>query len=210
MSCRGYCSTPASRYIDFHIKSCMHSATSTLRDTSHVIRNLANIQGRLAADCYLITADVESVYTNMDWDDTIGALNVYLTECTHPLKELLLSLVRFVLCNNFFQYDEFLYHQERGMAMRTPMAINIANSFLFVHEWKTFSLLHALIAFFGRFIDDLIWILVKLNNLPAIKRNIYSKLKTITLTWSEPAKSVDFLDLSISLTEDSPFSFSTF
>ena len=133
VSCRGYCGTPASRYIDFHIKSCMHSANSTLRDTSHVIRNLANKQGRLAADCYLITADVESIYTNMDWDDTIDALNVYLTECAHPLKELLLSLVRFVLCNNFFQYDEVLYHRERGMAMRTPMAINIANSFLFVH-----------------------------------------------------------------------------
>ena len=89
VSCRNYCTTCAPRYIDFHIKSCIHSTTSKLRDTSDVVRNLANLQGRLAADCYLITADVESLYTNMDWGDHIDALNVYPAECTHPLKELL-------------------------------------------------------------------------------------------------------------------------
>ena len=108
-----------------------------------------------------------------------------LSQCDRALKDLLLSLVRFVLCGNF--YDEVLYDQKRGMAMGTLMVVNIANIFLFVHERKTLSLLHASIAFFGRFIDDLILVLVKLNNLPAIKGHIYSKLKNITIFWSEPA-----------------------
>ena len=210
VSCRGYCTTPASRYVAYHIKSLMKSASTVYTSTNDVVKSLITPSNDDLSDCSLLTADVESLYTCMSWKDTTNAMHVFLDENNHPMKDLLIDLSSFVLRNNVFEHDGLVYHQENGMAMGTTMAVNVANIFLFVHERTSLSVFRNTIKFFGRYVDDLLLIIKRLSNLPAVKRHMYAKLDAIRLTWSDPSKSIEFLDLIISINDKSTFTISTF
>ena len=135
VSCIDYCTSPASKFIDHHIKDVVEChADTVLRDTSQLIDSLVNIT--FPPDCRLITADVSSLYTNMDWESTLAAMNTFLSEFDHPLCSLLVDLTKLVLENNFY-FKDHVYHQQYGMAMGTPMAVNVANMFLYVSERKS-------------------------------------------------------------------------
>ena len=110
----------------------------------------------------------------MDWQDTLHALRSFLNECRHEKNDLILDLVSFVLRNNFFLYHEVVYHQLSGMAMGTPMAVNVANIFLYLHEKTTISTFKLSIMFFGRFVDDLLLAipLSRISYLPEIKQHL--------------------------------------
>jgi len=157
VSCIGYCTSPASRFIDHHLKLILAAVESTtiLRDTTMLTNTLKTSE--FPDSALLVTADVESLYTNMNWEDTISAVNVILI----------------VLENNYFQFNDVLYHQEHGMAMGTPMAVNVANTFLFIHERNVLSTFKSSIFLFNRFIDDLILVIDQAANLVEIRQSIY-------------------------------------
>lgn len=197
VSCIGYCTSPASRFVDFHLKLLLENIDSEtiLKDTTMLTNTLK--ASNFPDSALLVTADVESLYTNMNWDDTVAAVNTLLVEAQHPLRPLLIDLLQFVLENNYFCFNETLYHQEYGMAMGTPMAVNVANAFLFVHERRLVSCFKSSIYLFNRFIDDLLLVIDMSCDLAAIKDSIYSDLSSVKLKWTTPAPSCIFLDLDI-------------
>ena len=89
------------------------------------------------------------------------------------------------------------------MAMGTPIAVNVANIFLFMHERKALILFRNEIKYFGRFVDDLNFLVSADCDLVKLKKVLYSDLPGIRLVWSAPSRSCIFLDLSIALCEDS-------
>jgi len=87
-------------------------------------------------DCFLVTADVESLYPNVDTTKALMALNLLLREARVPKTPLLIQLARLVFDNNC-QSSEFgpdIFHQVFGIAMGTPFAVTVANAFMFHHE----------------------------------------------------------------------------
>jgi len=197
VSCIGYCTSPASRFIDYHLRAVLSSLedSTILKDTTMLTNALNN--SSFSNDALLITADVESLYTNMNWNDTVSAINTLLLEADHVLHHLIIDLLKFVLENNYFTFDNVLYHQQYGMAMGTPMAVNVANAFLYVHERNSIATFRQSMYFFSRFVDDLFLIISASTDLQSLKSDFYSKLSTIKLTWSPPSDSCIFLDLEI-------------
>ena len=92
----GYCTSPASGYVD-HLKQCV------LSNSSQVI-NKQQEQVSFQDSCFL-TADVESLYTNMSWTCHVDALHAFLEETKHPLTSLIIDLVNFVVRNNYFIFS---------------------------------------------------------------------------------------------------------
>ena len=102
-----------------------------LQNSSNIVQIFQNHQDELK-EYLLVTADVQSLYTSMAcWQGTLHALCSFLNEYRREKTDLIFDLVSFVLKNNFFLYDEVVYHQLSGMAMGTPMAMNVANIFSF-------------------------------------------------------------------------------
>ena len=109
----------------------------------------------------------------------------------------MIDLIAFVLENNYFTFENVMYHQEHGMAMGTPMAVNVANAFLFMHEKKTISMFEKSIYLFDRFIDDHFLVTDDKLCIEMLKQALYSDLLDINLTWTEPSDDCIFLDLEI-------------
>eukprot|EP00117_Sycon_ciliatum_P012352 scpid64816/ scgid13456/ len=129
VSCLGYCTTPASRLIDHYLcKAFAKTPANTVLKDTHSLTNVLSSKD-FPADAMIVTADVTSLYTNMHWSDTVAAINDFLAEAEHPLRSLIVDLVEFVLENNYFEFKEKLFHQEFGMVMSTPMAVDVANIF---------------------------------------------------------------------------------
>jgi hypothetical protein len=68
-------------------------------------------------------------------------------------REFILDLLEWVLRNNFCIFDDKIYHQLRGTAMGTPVAVAYANIVLFCMEHDIWSERRAF-HFYRRFIDD--------------------------------------------------------
>lgn len=67
---------PLSKYIDFHIKSFVSTLPSYIQDSTQVLNKLKDLNN--IGSGYLVTMDVESLYTNIEHEDGLRALTYYL------------------------------------------------------------------------------------------------------------------------------------
>ena len=89
-------------------------------------------------DAYMITMDVESLYTNIDHKEGLEAIQHFLQMRDEPFPptDFIVELTRWTLENNIFLFQEQLYRQTRGTAMGVTYAPSYANLFLGVWEDK--------------------------------------------------------------------------
>jgi hypothetical protein len=121
-----------------------------------------------------------------------------------------MELLRIVMKNNVFQFDDCWFHQQNGTAMGTSVACIYATIYYSYHE-ETMILptYRSSLLYYRRFIDDVlaIWI-PPLNSTPETADAAWLKFKAdLTfgiLTWEteDLALSVNFLDLTIYITPD--------
>ena len=115
------------------MKPLTQSLSSYVKDTPDFIQKLKST--KLAqANSYLVTLDVQPLYTNIPHEDGLGACRFFLASdtCTsHQLPiDSILSLIRLVLENNHFRFNNDNYLQETGAAMGSPMAPAYASLFM--------------------------------------------------------------------------------
>lgn len=86
---------------------------------------------RIPPDCFLVTLDVESLYTNINHDDGLNALEYFLQSrpMDSPPSEIILQLTELILKNNVFLFQNQLCIQDRGTAMGACFAPNYASLF---------------------------------------------------------------------------------
>lgn len=98
----GSITEPASKYIDFHIKPLTMALPAYIRDTTHVLSILDEI--RAVDNAYLVTMDVEALYTNIDHEEGLEALRQALQKRSDasPPTEFIVDLAKWTLNNNFF------------------------------------------------------------------------------------------------------------
>ena len=84
---------------------------TVLCDSDELIQCLGGI--KLPADCFLVTADVSSLYPNIDTKKAIIALDLLLREGKVTQTPLLVQFTRLVFENNFLQseFSRDIYHQ---------------------------------------------------------------------------------------------------
>ena len=187
---------PISTFVDELIKPKVHMPT-VLRDSGELIQLLENTV-LPDGDCFLVTADVASLYPNVDTTKALIALDLLLREAGAPETPLLIQLARLVFENNYLS-SEFcpdIFHQKFGIAMGTPFSVTVANAFMYHHEKDIVDHYSQYLILYKRFIDDIfaIWCGPK-DTLLEFLGALSSKDQRIQLTHCISELSISFLDL---------------
>ena len=187
---------PISTFVDELIKPKVHMPT-VLRDSGELIQLLENTV-LPDGDCFLVTADVASLYPNVDTKKALIALDLLLREAGAPETPLLIQLARLVFENNYLS-SEFcpdIFHQKFGIAMGTPFSVTVANAFMYHHEKDIVDHYSQYLILYKRFIDDIfaIWCWPK-DTLLEFLGALNSKDQRIQLTHCISELSISFLDL---------------
>jgi hypothetical protein len=151
-------STPTyhtSVYLDRVFQAAVLPRLDTVCTSSrHFIRDVHNL--RVPTGNIILCADVASLYPSIPIDFGLAAIR-NTCECLtcfppHVLNALL-DLLSWVLHNNFCTFNGTVYHQIKGTAMGTPVAVSYANIVLYDMEHPI--LTRAPTTLYRRYIDDI-------------------------------------------------------
>ncbi|CAJ0948100.1 unnamed protein product [Ranitomeya imitator] len=179
---------------------------SYVRDTSDFLDKINTIQ--LAGQVLLASFDVTSLYTSIDHDRGLNAIDKKLstTQYSVEARKFILQLLKLVLTNNYFLFGDDFYLQRRGVAMGANMAPAYANIVMGVLEEDFVYVSHHFgnVSAWWRYIDDvfLIWTgsessLTEFHNF----LNIVDDTIKFTLVYSNT--NIQFLDVNVKI-EDVP------
>ena len=190
-----YITRPISIFVDELVKPTITMST-VLRDSGELIQCLEKLV--LPTNCLLVTADVSSLYPNIDTKKAIIALDLLLREAKVAQTPLLVQLARLIFENNFLksEFSSDIYHQTFGIAMGTPFAVTAANAFMYYHERDIIELYSRNLTLYKRFIDDIfvIWEGSRETLLEFLSA-INTKDVRIKITYEISASKISFLDL---------------
>ena len=113
-----------SQFIDYWLQPIMKSLPSYLKDALQRINELKEIS--VEPDTILVTVDVKSLYTCIPHDEGIAACKEALNSTLksnpeRPDISILICLLKIVLKNNTFEFDNEFYKQLQGTAMGTKI-----------------------------------------------------------------------------------------
>ena len=158
--------------------------------------------GKLPVECYLVTLDVSSLYTNIDIDEGLTVVQEELikTNRVKPSPQTLTCLLEKVLRLNNFTFNDEHFIQIKGTAMGTRVAPNFANvymgrfeeNFVYKTEWSNYVIIWV------RFIDDifLIW-KGDIDSLTEFIDHLNNAAPSIKFTHEISTNSVNFLDTTV-------------
>ena len=126
ISCTNGPTHTASALLDKLLQPYMKATKSYIKNSTDLIHILNHTKVPLEA--YLITLDIESLYTNISHNEAI--LSFLRIFAQHPQKVFLLDLLKYVLKNNIFKFDNLLFTQTCGLAMGTKLAPALATIYI--------------------------------------------------------------------------------
>ena len=155
-SSHSYITRPICIFGDELVKRKIRMPT-VLRDSSELIPLLENMV-LPNSNCFLVTADVVSLYPNVDIKKALIALDLLLREGPAPETPLLVQLARLELENNYLssEFSPDILHQEYGIPLGTPFALMVANAFMYLHEKDIVDGYPSYLLLYKRFIDDIL------------------------------------------------------
>ncbi len=200
VACHSWCTWPLSKWVANRINPYAAKQETVLTDTNALIEILGRVELREDDDILLSTADVESLYTSIPIPGALEALEERLRACgvDESFLRITIDATKYVLGNNFFEFNGTFYHQRKGLAMGTPLAPPVANLFLASHEARLMRVV-APPLLYVRFLDDIL-VVQKLDEatpgLP-LWDGLNSMHPDIRLTRESSPSMADFLDLQI-------------
>ena len=131
------CSSPTANlsiYLDHYLRPIVQQIPSYIKNTTHFIRILKEIDGQVPSNSILVTFDVKSLYTNIPHDEGITCCLTSLEKFYNktlplPLRHIK-TFLEFIMKKNYFLFNGDFYLQTHGTAMGTPCAPNYANIFM--------------------------------------------------------------------------------
>ena len=193
-----------SKFVDEHIKKYVPHTKSYIRDTQDFISKITSL-GKIPEGAILATLYVTSLYTNIPNHEGILAVADHLrTDPTKgPIANYILDLLKLVLHNMYFEFNDEFFLQIGGAAMGTSLAPNYANLFMDRFETKALNNYHLKPLIWKRFIDDifLIWTHGE-DSFKDFVNYLNSLHNTIKFTSETSTTSVNFLDTTVKLDQD--------
>ena len=118
-SCKGTLTEHIPGYVDFISQKCLDKIPSFLKDTTDFLCKLNDITHLVTPDSFLVTMDVNSLYTNIPHSDGVEACRSFLTISTtdQTLINDIPTLVDFILNHNLLVFDNKQYLQINGTAI---------------------------------------------------------------------------------------------
>ena len=161
----------------------------------------------------MASLDVESLFTNIPLEETINIScdSFFGSEAkiNNFSRNDFEKLLRMVLQNNFFNFDEKIYKQTDGVAMGSPLGTTLANAFLCFHEqiWLNDCPEDFKPVYYRRYVDDIFALFRSPDHLTSSPDQFTSYLnlkhKNIKFIYEkESNNSLPFLDILISRSEN--------
>ena len=208
VACPGSLLHPIGIWTDRKLQTIAKQQASYFRNSYDLRQELCSKEYHPTAQ--LFTADGISMYTNIPTNTAIMLVAKHIRTSIpedHPKQnEALIAALKLVMLNNIFCFGDMTFKQMNGTAMGTPPAPPYATIYYELHEAKFLPQYQKHVVFYKRFIDDVLGIW-----LPHPNRNINAKLSEefttsmntypgLTWEFNEPTNKVDFMDLTISIT----------
>jgi hypothetical protein len=161
------------KFLDRSLKPLIPN-TYTLKDTFDFVNKVGHINP--ATDPYMVSFDVESLFTNVPTDETIEIL-LNLAFKTKRKGEKFLNLTRtelknlLIICTkeSHFQFGDNFYDQVDGVAMGSPLGPLFANAFMSDFEAKYMDQLRKMgVKLWLRYVDDVFAIINNKDQADAI------------------------------------------
>lgn len=185
-------------YIDHYLQKVGHSHPSYIKDTPDFIAKLRNL--KVPKKAYLITLDVDSLYTNIDNQAGLEAIRKLFQKYPDPDRpdEQILRLLELSLQNSDFEFFHEVFLQIWGTAMGKKWAPPYADSFLAVWESEVLDLVPLKPSIYLRFLDDIFIVWEhSLEDFDHFLQILNSHRDTIKLKPTINQTSIDFLDVTI-------------
>lgn len=201
------------KYITALTAPLLSMIPGSLRDTTDLLTRLPQ---SLPTGCKLLTADVDSLYPSIPWEDGITNATRFYTEhlvfltkkamsekkTRPPPPNLFKSILKAIIENSFINFkNERYYHQTKGTAMGACISVFFANTYMFYTTRTLIERPPRFLKHFFRYIDDLLFVTHK-HTQDDIDSMFSSISNThIRYTRSQPARECDFLDMSIKIND---------
>ncbi|KAL2092169.1 hypothetical protein ACEWY4_011967 [Coilia grayii] len=151
-----------SAFVDYFLQPLVTSLPSYVKDTVDCIKMLQTIE--ISNDVFLVTMDIESLYTNVPFIGGLQAAEHFLnlrSTCI-PSKQCIVDLMETVLKVNYFLFGSDFYLQISGTSMGSKMAPSFASLFCGYFEqeyiWKEHNPYLQYITHWRRYIDDIFFV----------------------------------------------------
>jgi hypothetical protein len=206
-----------STWLDYKLKELLPLVQTYIKSSYQVIDDLTNLV--FPSTAKLFSADVTSMYTNMDMHTGINAKQNFLSDNAALIPDsfptaLFQEILQIVMENNRFCFADLFWLQLSGMAIRTPVAGAYTTVSYGQHEnTKILPRFLSNLIYLERYIDDIfgIWLPSTTND-----AHNWEEFKTAlddlgSLQWviKEPSTSTNILDLNIQI-KGASLKFSTF
>ena len=192
-----------SEFLDHHLKTVYQNGWSYIKDSGDFLKKIRDV-GNIPENAILVTADVVGLYPNIPHNAGLKALTNMCEAREHKAVSTddLVKMARFVLENNYFEFNGDVKKQISGTAISTKFAL--AYVFIFTDELETKFLqsqsLQPLVWF--RYIKDIffIWTYGK-DKLEKFLDDLNRFNNNIKFTHESSKKNVTFLDLIVKLSK---------
>ena len=193
-----------SQFIAHFIQPFAESLPSYFKDTTHFLRLLQS-QKFPSNNCILVTADVTSLYTNIQHREGIDAVRFFMERTpldkrpkNCPPIAFIDIILETILTHSTFQFSHDFFHQISGASMGTRMAPPYANLFMGKLDAAITGKFPNKITFYKRFIDDIFFAFHgPLEELNEVFQFMNSMHPTIKFTFNQSVSSINFMDLTI-------------
>lgn len=178
-----YETTQASVAVDKIMQPLLKKIPSIVHGSKHFVQRIEEFKLSMnnPSEVEFATFDVEQLYPSMDQEYTVVLLDRFLTRnaphITGRQRKAICDLVHIILKHNLVIFNGVVYLQTGGIAMGTPVAVSLAQTYM--HENEIDVSKHLYVYLYLRFIDDIFAIVLKgfgstlfkaLNNLhPSIR-----------------------------------------
>ena len=129
-----------SEFVDSFLKPASRVARSYIQDTKDFINKISELKFIPAypKEKVFVSTDVQSLYPNIDHKEGIDACSHVLDKRTNQSfpTRVIVKLIQLILKCNFVSFNGRFFHQIKGTAMGTPMAVSYANIFLSEFEQR--------------------------------------------------------------------------
>lgn len=142
---KDWVTTNSSTLLDIKLQEYLKDDIYSLKDNHALIKDWAFTQFDPTQD-WFVSLDVQSLYTNIDIPTAVDIIK--------KKNPTLGRIAELIMENNYFHYDNKLYHQLNGIAMGTNCAVAIANLYLYTLI-DTHLAKRAGVRLYRRYIDDI-------------------------------------------------------
>jgi hypothetical protein len=198
-----------SKWIAYELNEYVDKSPHILRDSMDLINTLEHdqtLKEKLAGakDIWLISADVEALYPNINTARGVACISKMLNREGHATsgrRVFICRALNLVLRQNYVTFLGTIYKQMNGTAIGTCLGPQYANLVMqelerdVITKWTPKGL-----ALYRRFIDDILMIFRgKEAQAKALIQDLNSMDESIRLTTTMSNSGVDFLDLTVSV-----------